>query len=300
MSADAPRIDADLVRRLVATQFPDWAGLPVREVAHQGWDNRTFRLGDDLSVRLPSAAGYVPAVEKEQRVLPYLAARLGVPVPQPVALGSPDADYPFPWSVRRWLVGSVPMDVPDLDRARLAADVATVLVQLRAVPAGPGPAAGAHSFHRGAHPSHYAAEVVAALDTLGSDVDRRACEAVWGAATRSTWSGPPVWFHGDVAPGNLLVDDAGRLSAVIDFGTCGVGDPACDLVLAWTFLDHGARRVFHDAVGLDAGTWARARAWALWKSLIMLAGSAGPGDAAEHRAVLDAVLADPVTVPGAV
>jgi aminoglycoside phosphotransferase (APT) family kinase protein len=300
MPTDAPRIDADLVRRLVVTQFPEWADLPVREVAHQGWDNRTFRLGAELSVRLPSAAGYVPAVEKEQRVLPYLAAHLDVPVPEPVALGSPDPDYPFPWSVRRWLPGSVLVDVPDPDRAQVAGDVGAVLVQLRGIPTGPGPAAGAHSFHRGAHPSRYAAEVVAALDTLGSTVERAACEAVWDAAARSTWSGPPVWFHGDVAPGNLLVDDAGRLGAVIDFGTCGVGDPACDLVLAWAFLDHDARRVFRDAVGLDADTWARARAWALWKSLIMLAGSAGPGDAAEHRAVLDAVLADPVTTPGAV
>lgn len=300
MDTDAPRIDADLVHRLVATQFPGWADLPVREVAHQGWDNRTFRLGDDLSVRLPSAAGYVPAVEKEQRVLPYLAARLDVPVPEPVATGAPDADYPFPWSVRRWLPGSVLVDVPDADRTLAATDVAAVLVQLRSLPVGPGPAAGAHSFHRGAHPSHYAAEVVAALDRLGARVDRRACEAVWDAATRSAWSGPPVWFHGDVAPGNLLVDDGGRLCAVIDFGTCGVGDPACDLVLAWTFLDPDARRVFRDAVGLDADTWARARGWALWKSLIMLAGSAGPGDADEHRAVLDAVLADPVTDPGRV
>ncbi|MFS0729041.1 aminoglycoside phosphotransferase family protein [Curtobacterium sp. 1P10AnD] len=300
MDTDAPRIDADLVHRLVATQFPGWADLPVREVAHQGWDNRTFRLGDDLSVRLPSAAGYVPAVEKEQRVLPYLAARLDVPVPEPVATGAPDADYPFPWSVRRWLPGSLLVDVPDADRTLAATDVAAVLVQLRSLPVGPGPAAGAHSFHRGAHPSHYAAEVVAALDRLGARVDRRACEAVWDAATRSAWSGPPVWFHGDVAPGNLLVDDGGRLSAVIDFGTCGVGDPACDLVLAWTFLDPDARRVFRDAVGLDADTWARARGWALWKSLIMLAGSAGPGDADEHRAVLDAVLADPVTDPGRV
>ncbi|MFJ4220182.1 aminoglycoside phosphotransferase family protein [Curtobacterium luteum] len=295
MHTDVPRIDADLVRRLVATQFPRWADLPVREVEHQGWDNRTFRLGGDLSVRLPSAAGYVPAVEKEQRVLPYLAEHLDVPVPEPVATGEPQDDYPFPWSVRRWLRGSVLLDAPDVDRSRLAADVGAVLVQLRGVPVGPGPAAGAHSFHRGAHPSHYAAEVCAALDALGADVDRPACEAVWSRAAGSRWHGDPVWFHGDVAPGNLLVDDHGRLSAVIDFGTCGVGDPACDLVLAWTFLDAPARRVLRDAVGLDLDTWARARGWALWKSLIMLAGSAGPGDRTEHGAVLEAVLADPVS-----
>ncbi|PCN47822.1 acetyltransferase [Curtobacterium sp. 'Ferrero'] len=294
MHADVPRIDAGLVRRLVREQFPAWAQLPVREVAHQGWDNRTFRLGDDLSVRLPSAAGYVPAVEKEQRALPVLAAALDVPVPEPVALGAPGAGYPFPWSVRRWLPGRVVAALPDVDRSALAADVAAVLRQLRAVPTDGGPAAGAHSFHRGEHPSHYASEVVAALDTLRTAVDRDACEAVWRAAEASRWEGPPVWFHGDVAPGNLLVDDRGRLSALIDFGTCGVGDPACDLVFAWTSLDVPARRVLRDAVGSDDGTWARARAWALWKALIMLAGSAGPGDRTEHEAVLRAVLADPV------
>lgn len=140
----------------------------------------------------------------------------------------------------------------------------------------------------------YGVEVVAALDTLGPEVDRAACERIWDDAVATAWARPGVWFHGDVAPGNLLVDDARRLTALIDFGTCGVGDPACDLVLAWTFLDPAARPVFREAVGLDADAWARARGWALWKALIMLAGSAGPGDRTEHERVLAAVLADPV------
>ncbi|WP_144715387.1 aminoglycoside phosphotransferase family protein [Curtobacterium pusillum] len=298
MHTEVPRplIDAALVERLVAAQFPRWSGLPVREVDPQGWDNRTYRLGTELSVRLPSAAGYVAAVEKEQRVLPYLAARLDVAVPEPVGLGVPDVGYPFPWSVRRWIDGTVAHRAVDLDRVRFAGDVGAVLRQLRAIPSGDGPVAGAHSFHRGAHPSSYAAEVVAALDHLRDAVDRAACERVWADATASAWTGPGVWFHGDVAPGNLLVDDEGRLTALIDFGTCGVGDPASDLVLAWTFLDGPARGAFREAVGLDADTWARARGWALWKSLIMLAGSAGPGDRTEHGAVLRAVLDDPVAL----
>lgn len=298
MHTEVPSIDAALVRRLVASQFPEWADLPVRAVDHQGWDNRTFRLGAELSVRLPSAVGYVPAVEKEQEVLPYLAGRLDVAVPEPVALGGPGEGYPFPWSVRRWLDGTVAADADRLDRERLAVDVGAALRQLRSIPAAGGPVAGAHSFHRGAHPSHYADEVDAALETLGGSVDRAACERVWSAATATTWDGPAVWFHGDVAPGNLLVDGDGRLSALIDFGTCGVGDPACDLVLAWTFLCDGtdttAPARFREAVGLDAGSWARGRGWALWKALIMLAGSAGPGDRAVHERLLAAVLADPV------
>lgn len=188
MHTEVPRIDAGLVERLVAEQFPDWADLPVHEVDHQGWDNRTYRLGDALSVRLPSAAGYVPAVEKEQDVLPYLARRLDVAVPEPVALGEPGQGFPFPWSVRRWLDGvpAVQVDDLDLDHERFAAEVGAVLRQLRSIPATGGPTAGAHSFHRGEHPSVYDAEVRAALDTLdtlasgsGSVVDRGACEAVW-------------------------------------------------------------------------------------------------------------------------
>lgn len=287
-------IDADLVRRLVAEQFRAWSDLPVTEVDPQGWDNRTYRLGDALSVRLPSAEGYVAAVEKEQRVLPFLAPYLDVAVPEPVGLGRPGSGYPFPWSVRRWLDGTVAARA-DPDRSALAADVGRVLRQLRAVPADGGPAAGAHSFQRGAHPSFYDHEVRDALDGLGDDVDRAACEAVWDTACATTWERPAVWFHGDVAPTNLLVGDDGRLTALIDFGTCGVGDPACDLVLAWTFLDPAARQVFRDAVGLDDATWARGRGWVLWKSLIMLAGSAGPGDRRTHEAVLAATLADPVT-----
>ena len=290
MHTEVPPIDDALVRRLVAAQFPEWSDLPVRSVPHQGWDNRTFRLGDELSVRLPSAAGYVPAVEKEQDVLPSLAGRLDVAVPEPVALGEPGEGYPFPWSVRRWLRGTVVDDAVGLDRVRLAEDVGAVLRQLRSIPAAGGPVAGAHSFHRGAHPSYYADEVLRALDALGTAVDRAACERVWDEALATTWEHPGVWFHGDVAPGNLLVDDHGRLSALIDFGTCGVGDPACDLVLAWTFLDPASRPAFHEAAGLDDAAWARARGWALWKSLIMLAGSAGPGDRAEHERVLAAVL----------
>ncbi|MBT2502477.1 aminoglycoside phosphotransferase family protein [Curtobacterium sp. ISL-83] len=296
MQSPAPSIDSALVERLLRAQFPEWADLPVREVDPQGWDNRTFRLGDELAVRLPSAEAYVPAVEKEQSVLPYLAQRLSVAVPEPVGLGEPGEGYPFPWSVRRWLEGTVAVRAVGLDPVRLAGDVGAFLRQLRGIASTGGPVAGAHSFHRGAHPSHYAPEVTAALDALGSGVDRAACERVWDTACSTRWDAAPVWFHGDVAPGNLLVDTAGagRLSAVIDFGTCGVGDPACDLVFAWTFLDGSARDAFRDAVGLDADTWARARGWALWKSLIMLAGSAGPGARDGHEAVLRAVLADPV------
>jgi aminoglycoside phosphotransferase (APT) family kinase protein len=284
-------IDAALVSALVAEQFPDLADLPVRPVPRQGWDNRTFRLGDDLSARLPSAEGYAAAVQKEERALQFLDGRLPVALPGVVAIGAPGQGYPFPWSVRRWLPGDTVAAASTLDQVALAKDVGGMLTALRALPTEAGAAAGRHSFYRGSHPSAYSDQVQAALERL--DVDADACAAIWLTATTSVWESAPVWFHGDVAVGNLLVQ-GGRLSAVIDFGTCGVGDPACDLVLAWTHFDGRARTVFREAAGLDDATWQRARGWALWKSLVVLSGQSSPDEGDEHRRILAEVLADPV------
>ncbi|NJQ02604.1 aminoglycoside phosphotransferase family protein [Streptomyces sp. PLAI1-29] len=283
----------DLVRALIAGQFPHWSDLPVRPVERQGWDNRTFRLGDALAVRLPSAEGYVAAVEKEDRCLPLLRGQVPLPVPAPVAVGRPAAGYPFPWSVRRWLPGTTVEAAPDVDRTQLARDLGHFLTELRAAPARQGPAAGRHSFFRGCHPSAYGDEVERSLGLLRDVVDTAACRAVWAEALTSAWPLPPVWFHGDVAVGNLLTT-GGRLSAVIDFGTCGVGDPACDLVMAWTYFTGEERQVFREAAGLPDDTWRRARGWALWKALITVAARPGPDPDDVQTRALTQVLADPV------
>lgn len=289
-----PELTASLVRALVAEQMPQWAHLPVTPVPRQGWDNRTFRLGDDLTVRLPSAEGYVLAVDKEDRWLPTLAAHLPVPVPAPVAAGRPSATYPFPWSVRRWLPGDALDVAADVDDHRLAADLGGFLRSLRDVPTDDGPAAGEHSFLRGCPPDVYDDDVRRALARLDGHVPADACRAVWSAATSSPAPATaPVWFHGDVAAGNLLVED-GALAAVIDFGTCGVGDPACDLVIAWTWFDDAARQVFAAAVDLPADAWRRARGWALWKALITLADPSSAEVEQVQRRALAAVLEDPV------
>lgn len=271
MSAPDLVIDARLARRLVDAQFPEWSGLPLRPVEHDGWDNRTFRLGDELSVRLPSAAGYREQVAKEQEWLPRLAPHLPLPIPAPVARGVPGEGYPWPWSVYRWLPGRPLALEADADPVALAEDVAGFLRALQSVPAVDGPAPGTHNFFRGAPPVVYEEEALAAFEVLdrvpGVALSPGRARAIWADATATTWTAPPVWFHGDVAVGNLLMTD-GRLSAVIDFGTSGVGDPACDLVLFWTFLDPPAAGVFRDAAGLDDATWARAAGWALWKAAI--------------------------------
>lgn len=286
-------ITVEVVRRLIVDQFPEWSALPITPVTPQGNDNRTFRLGDDLAVRLPSHPAYVAGITKEDRFLPALGQHVSVAVPAPVAAGRPTQDYPHPWSVRRWLVGETPDRDPDLDRARFAHDLGAFLRELRAVPAGGGPLAGLHSFYRGCHPSVYGDQVQAALIALGDTIDVDACQAIWSAAVRSVWSTAPVWLHGDVAVGNLLTT-GGKLSAVIDFGTCGVGDPACDLAIAWTFLRAEEREIFREAARLPTDAWERARGWALWKSLITVTDPSSPQHPSQSQALAELVEAAPV------
>ena len=293
MSDATVPIDADLVQRLVSEQFPEWGRLPVIPVARQGWDNRTYRLGDQLTVRLPSAAGYVAAIEKENLCLPLLAPYLPLPVPIPVATGRATDECPFPWSVRQWLPGETLDAASDLDLCTVATDLGSFLVHLRAAPTAGGPAAGRHSFYRGCPPAVYGDEVREALQALSATVEVTRCEQVWAAAMDSVWIGHPVWSHGDIASGNLLVRD-GRLSAVIDFGTCGVGDPACDLVIAWTLFTGESRALFRRSIGLPDEAWHRARGWALWKALITVAWSPDGAQRTEASRVIAEVLADPV------
>ncbi|MBP2356273.1 aminoglycoside phosphotransferase (APT) family kinase protein [Kribbella aluminosa] len=276
-------IDAALVRRLIAQQFPQWADLPVTPVAVDGWDNRTYRLGPDLTARLPTHESYVAAVDKEHQWLPVLAPLLPVEIPTAVAKGAPGEGYPHPWAIRRWISGTTasPESVADLEA--FAREIAEFVRGLQSVDATGGPLAGAHSFYRGASLENYHDETVDALAVLKGRIDADLSREVWDAALAASWDGPPVWFHGDIAAGNLLVRD-GRLSAVIDFGTSGVGDPACDLVIAYGFFSGSSRAAFRDAVRQDDATWARARGWALWKALIT-----------DSLPIVEAVLADHVT-----
>jgi aminoglycoside phosphotransferase (APT) family kinase protein len=264
------RIDADLALRLVAAQFPQWAHLLIRPVANGGWDNRTFHLGEEMALRLPSAGRYAAQVEKEQLWLPRLAPHLPLPIPAPLATGQPGEGYPFPWSVNRWLEGEAAQSAGVADLRQFAVDLAAFLRALQRIDASEGPPAGKHSFFRGGPLATYDAETREAIRALEGQVDASRARTVWEAALEASWAGPPVWIHGDVADGNLLVRD-GRLSAVIDFGQLAVGDPACDLVIAWTLFEAESRTAFQAALPLDGATWARARGWALWKALIVLA-----------------------------
>jgi aminoglycoside phosphotransferase (APT) family kinase protein len=286
-------IDAALVARLVAAQFPQWADLPIRPVVNGGWDNRTFHVGERMAARLPSAARYAAQVDKEQRWLPRLAPRLPLPIPAPLAIGAPAEGYPWPWSVYEWLAGETAAVAPIPDLRQFAIALAEFLLALQRIDAAEGPVAGPHSFWRGGPLGTYDTETRQAIEVLGERIDAAAATEVWEAALAAAWREPPVWVHGDIAAGNLLVDK-GRLSAVIDFGCSAVGDPACDLAIAWTFFEGEGRAAFRAALPLDAGAWARGRGWTLWKALIVLAAlpGANPLDADQSLRILDDVVAD--------
>jgi aminoglycoside phosphotransferase (APT) family kinase protein len=292
-------IDAALVRRLVRAQFPQWKDLCIEPVEVDGWDNRTYRLGNEMAVRLPTHERYAAAIDKEDHWLPRLAPALPVPIPLPLAKGVPAEGYPFGWSIRRWLHGETASLQRIGDLSGFASALAGFVRSLQRTDAAGGPRAGSHSFFRGASPAVYDDETRRCLAVLDGRIDTVRASAVWDAALAATWTGPERWFHGDLAAGNLLVQD-GRLAAVIDFGTCGVGDPACDLVIAWTLFSGPSREIFRSAVDQDANTWARARGWALWKSLIGLAQDVDTDKpaAAVNRRVIDELLADHEFIAG--
>ncbi|MCX5392316.1 aminoglycoside phosphotransferase family protein [Streptomyces sp. NBC_00094] len=266
MQPDELDIDTELVERLVAGRFPEWAGLPVRTVDSAGTDNAMFRLGDDLVVRLPRVPYAAHHVEKEQRWLPLLAPHLPLDVPVPVGRADAGAEFPLPWSVYRWLDGDDTFDAPLADLAHAAVALGRFGAALRAVDATGGPA----SFRGGPVTDWEEGHLPGAIRDLGADgtVDAELATAAWESVLAlPQWDRAPVWIHGDLLPGNLLGRD-GRLSAVIDFGGLGVGDPACDTMPAWTLLTAGTRPLFREAAEVDDATWDRGRGWALCWGLV--------------------------------
>ena len=292
--SQAEPIDVGLVRRLIRAQFPQWVDQPVEPVAFGGWDNRSFRLGARMVVRLPSDGRYAPQVEKEQHWLPLLAPILPVAVPVPLAMGRPGEGFAWPWSVYAWLEGETAERSHIGDAGGFAVSLAGFIEALHRIEPTGGPPPGPHNFHRGGPLAVYDAEARRAIALLGDRIDADAAIDAWQAALAAAWRGPPVWLHGDLSPGNLLVR-RGTLTAVIDFGCCAVGDPACDLALAWTFFDADVRAAFRAALAPDRNSWRRGRGWALWKALIVSAGmTANNRPGFDPRFVVSQVLADHV------
>lgn len=258
MHANEVDTDAGLVRALLVSQFPQWADLPIERVASAGTDNAMYRLGDDLAVRLPRIDWAVGNVAKEQTWLPVLAPQLPLAIPVPVAAGRPEPAFPYPWGIVRWLPG----ELATLDRLNdpvgAAIDLAAFVRALQRIDAARGP------HHQRGRPVRLADERMRqCIADLRGEVDARAVGEAWDRALAAPdYDGPPVWFHGDLAYLNLLARD-GELTAVIDWGTCGVGDPAIETIIAWSLFPRDARAAYRDALGVDDATWERGKGWVL-------------------------------------
>jgi aminoglycoside phosphotransferase (APT) family kinase protein len=289
MHADEVPTDVPLVRRLLAAQFPEWAALPIARVPSSGTDNALYRLGDDMVVRLPRIHWAVEDVDKDFRWLPLLAPLLPLAIPVPLAKGTAAEGYPWEWGVYRWLEGEHPTVDRIADPDSLARDLAQFVEALHRIDLTGGPPA-----TRGVPLAMRDDPTRTAIAALQGTIDTHATTAAWEAALQTpAWSGPSVSVHGDLSPGNLLLQ-GGRLTAVIDFGGLGVGEPACDLIVAWNLLPADARRVFRVELGADDATWARGRGWALSVALIQLPyyRDTNPALAANARHVIREVLAD--------
>jgi aminoglycoside phosphotransferase (APT) family kinase protein len=291
MHAGEVETDAALVRRLLAAQFPQWAELPIEPVVSYGTDHDIYRLGDGLSARLPRIEWATGQAAKEAEWLPKLAPHLPLAVPVQLAAGRPAEGYPFAWSVYAWLPGeNANGTIGDLNRA--AVDLAAFVRALRTVDTTGVQPRRSHS--RGAPLAELDEPVRRAIAELGARIDGAAAVRSWEESLAApAWDGPEVWVHGDLLPGNLLVT-GGRLSAVIDWGCLGVGDPACDLQPAWNVFAAESRARYRAELEVDDASWLRGRGWSLFQAVVALPyyWQTNPGMIRQASHALAEVLAD--------
>ena len=294
MHADEIDTNVSLVIQLLITQFPQWANLPIEPARSAGTGNTLYRLSDDMVVRLPRIPSAVEQVEKEQKWLPILAPLLPLNIPIPLAKGKPSDDYPWHWSVYRWIEGEDAIAASIANPRQTAIDLAQFIVALQQIDVTGGPPPGQHNFYRGVPLALRDQQTRTAIAVLHDVLDTDEVTTAWNTAIEApVWNGAPVWLHGDLHPGNLLVQQ-GRLSGIIDFGGAGVGDPACDVMAAWTLLSAEDRAVFREVLQVDDATWARGCGWALSFGLIALPyyQTTNPALAGIARRAINEVLAD--------
>lgn len=271
MVKDAPaaevEVSPELVRELIDTQFPEYAQLPL-ELVGNGWDNSMYRLGDDLSVRLPRRKLAAPLILNEQAWLPEIAKRVPIAIPAPVAYGVPTEAYPWHWSILKWFPGETAF------ASGLHTSQATTLADFLIALHQPAPTNAPDNPVRGVPLMNRYQITITNIETVSHLIDPVATKAAWDKAVRvSEYSGPPVWLHGDLHPLNIITSD-GEITAVIDFGDITSGDPATDIAVAWMLFDASGRAAMRKGLGCDDATWERARGWAISLSLAYLAHSA--------------------------
>lgn len=264
MHPDEIAIDRELVKRMVEEQFPEWAELSIEPVSSAGTDNAIYRLGTDLAIRLPRIASAAPHIDKEFEWLPRLAACVSLKIPVPIAKGQPSAHYPFPWLICNWLDGRAATQA-NIDLNKAAVTLGHFIVELQKADTTNAPLS-----ERGRSLLLLNDEVNEALDLLEGIIDVAAAARAWKKALATPiWNRAPVWIHTDLHGGNILVNE-GEITAVIDFGMAGIGDPACDILIAWTLLTAQTRDIFRSIVAVDDATWQRGKGYALSCGLIAL------------------------------
>lgn len=269
----AIHIDEKLVQALLSEQFPEFSSLDVSFVKPQGWDNRTFRIGDDKLARLPSSSKYRHQVLKEYEWLPFLSSAITLDIVHPVALGKPSSIYPFHWLINKWIPGVTLASTENVDTKLVVSGLVSFLDNLQRVDTIEAPEPGLHNFYRGGSLEVYSSEMQQAISLI-DDAEihlKKQLEVIWSKAIGSRWEHDPVWLHGDLSAGNILVRD-GRIAGIIDFGQAGIGDPACDLAIAWNFLNAESRISFRKHTNFDKHTWQRAMGWSAWKAAIVYSG----------------------------
>lgn len=285
-------VTTELVNRLISEQFPEWKDLPLHPVPSAGTDNALFNLGNEMVVRLPRIDWALGAIEKEQRWLPCIAPYLSARIPVPVALGAPNFEYPHKWSIYKWLGGENPILGNIQDPNSLSIDLANFIRDLQRIDI-----EGAPLSNRGVPLVERDADTRSALAALVShkeSFDLSEVLEAWEFALKlGPEAEPPVWIHGDLTPGNILVND-GKLSEIIDFGSLGTGDPFADLIVAWNLLPSSSRELFRSQMQVSDSTWKRGRGLALSVALIQLPyyAESNPEVAKNARYVINEVLAD--------
>ena len=257
-------IDVDLVHALVAGQFPELSDQPIVEVRSTGTVNAVYRIGERLYSRLPRVAHWVADLDREWQWLPQLAPRLSLPIPQPVARGRPSGRYPFPWAIYRWLEGETYADGLVDDETEAARDLARFVAELRGIDPAGAPRGGRKPLRE------LDRDTREVIDAARGVIDAEAALAAWRRSLEApVWDGTPGWIHSDLLRPNVLVV-GGRISAVLDFGGAGIGDPASDVIAAWSVFGPAGREAYRDALDVDDGTWHRARGIALHQAAVII------------------------------
>ena len=282
-------IDVLLVKQLLGTQFPKWAKLPITPVQSAGTDNAIYRLGTDMCLRLPRRPESANDIDKELRWLPQLAPLLPLAIPAPLGKGGPNENYPFSWAIYHWLEGENAAGEHIIDFDKAATDLAQFLIVLQKIDV-----TGAPVSRRGAPLATKDKETRRAIELLYGVVDIHAATTVWEKCLQTpVWDKPLLWTHGDLLPTNLLVKQ-GRVTAAIDFSFLGIGDPACDLIPAWSVFSSNSRKLFRSVLRVDETTWMRGCGWALSIALTILPyyQNSNPGLVAVAKRMLNEIFSD--------